>query len=188
MIDPDHWGLIAERKTGLWRVTYGDIGGLDHEEYLKRRDWHFEAMLPGHPQPGEYEIQETNEFKIYNRCVKTMRVGRILLAADAAHLCNPFGGYGAMTGILDAGALADCLIGYYDGRVGEEILDLYAKVRREKFLDFVDRRSIKNMKRLNQPDPERALGDKFLQMLNDLEKDPAKMKAFLLVSVPGVVF
>jgi hypothetical protein len=44
------------------------------------------------------------------------------------------------------------------------------------------------MKRLNQPDPERALEDKFLQMLNDLEKDPAKMKAFLLVSVPRVVF
>jgi 2-polyprenyl-6-methoxyphenol hydroxylase-like FAD-dependent oxidoreductase len=188
MIDPDHWGMIAERKTGLWRVTYGDIGGLDHEEYLKRRDWHFEAMLPGHPKPGEYEIQETNEFKIYNRCVETMRVGRVLLAADAAHLCNPFGGYGAMTGILDAGALADCLVGYYDGRAGEEILDLYAKIRRQKFLDFVDRRSIKNMKRLNQLDPERALEDKFLQMLNDLEKDPAEMKAFLLVSLPGVAF
>jgi hypothetical protein len=36
MIDPDHWGMIAERKTGLWRVTYGDISGLEPEEYLKR--------------------------------------------------------------------------------------------------------------------------------------------------------
>jgi 2-polyprenyl-6-methoxyphenol hydroxylase-like FAD-dependent oxidoreductase len=181
MIDPDHWGMIAERKTGLWRVTYGDISGLENEEYLKRRDWHFEAMLPGHPKPGEYKIQETNQFKIHNRCVKAMRVGRVLLAADAAHLCNPFGGYGAMTGILDVGALADCLIGYHDGKAGEEILDLWAKIRREKFLEFVDRRSIKNMKRLHELDPERALEeDKFLQMLNDLEKDPEKMKAFLL--------
>ena len=57
-----------------------------------------------------------------------------------------------------------------------------------RHLDFVDRRSIKNMKRLNQLDPERASEDKFLQMLNDLEKDPAKMKAFLLVSLPGVAF
>ena len=87
-----------------------------------------------------------------------------------------------MTGILDVGALADCLIGYYDGRAGEEILDLYAQIRREKFLQYVDRRSIKNTKRINQLDPGRALEeDKFLQMLNDLEKDPEKMKAFLLV-------
>jgi 2-polyprenyl-6-methoxyphenol hydroxylase-like FAD-dependent oxidoreductase len=182
MIDPDHWGMIAERKTGLWRVTYGDIGGLEPEEYLKRRDWHFEAMFPGRPKPGEYKIEQTNQFKIHNRCVKTMRVGRVLLAADAAHLCNPFGGYGAMTGILDVGALTDCLIGYYDGRAGEEILDLYAKIRREKFPEFVDRRSIKNMKRLHGLDPERALEeDKFLQMLKDFEKVPEKMETFLLV-------
>jgi 2-polyprenyl-6-methoxyphenol hydroxylase-like FAD-dependent oxidoreductase len=78
-------------------------------------------MLPGYPKPDEYEVQQTNQFKIHNRCVKTLQVGRVLLAADAAHLCNPYGGYGAMTGILDVGALADCLIGYYDGRAQEEI-------------------------------------------------------------------
>lgn len=184
MIDPEHWGLIAERgKGGLWRVTYGDVGGFDHDEYLKRRDWHFEAMLPGHPKPGEYKITETNQFKIHNRCVEKMRVGRILLAADAAHVCNPFGGYGAMGGIVDVGALADCLIGYYDGRAGEEILDFYAEIRREKHLTYVDRRSIKNMNRLSQVDPERVLNeDIFLQLLADLEKDPEKQKAFLLVS------
>lgn len=51
MVDPSHWGMIAERKTGLWRVTYGDLGGLGPEEYLQRRDWHFEAMFPGHSKP-----------------------------------------------------------------------------------------------------------------------------------------
>ena len=88
-----------------------------------------------------------------------MRVRRVLLAADAAHLCNPYGGYGAMTGILDVGALADCLIGYYDGRAQEEILDLYAKIRREMFLNFVDHRPIRNMKQSNSLDLERSLED-----------------------------
>ena len=187
MIDPEHWGLIAERKAGLWRVTYGDVAGLAHDEYLKRRNWHFEAMMPGHPKPDQYTVKETNQFRIHNRCVESMRVGRVLLVADAAHVCNPFGGYGAMTGILDAGALADCLIGVYEGRAGDEIFDLYAKIRREKLLQYVDRRSIKNMKRLNQLDPKQALEeDKFLQMLNELEKEPEQMKAFLLVSFgPG---
>ncbi len=184
MMSKDHWGLIAERaKGGLWRVTYGDVGGFDHDEYLKRREWHFEAMLPGHPKPGEYRVTETNQFKIHNRCVASMRVSRVLLAADAAHVCNPFGGYGAMGGIVDAGALADCFIGYYDGRAGEDILDLYATIRREKYLAYVDRRSIMNMNRLSQLDPDRALEeDKFLRLLAENEKDPEKAKAFLLVS------
>lgn len=176
--------MIAERaKGGIWRVTYGDVGGLEPEEYLTRRDWHFESMFPGHPKPSEYKIMETSQVKMHNRCVDKMRVGRILLAADAAHVNNPFGGYGAMTGIVDAGALADCLIGYYDGKAGDEILDLYAQIRRDKFLEFVDRRSRKNMDRLNKLDADRALEeDKFLQLLCELEKDPVKAKAFLLVS------
>jgi len=88
MVDPDHWGLVARRgHGGLWRVTYGDpVPGLTDEEYLKRRDWHFKAILPGHPNPHEYRIEQTNMYKIHNRCVESFRRGRIVLAADAAHV------------------------------------------------------------------------------------------------------
>lgn len=70
MIDPDHWGLIARRgHGGLWRVTYGDPAvGLTDEEYLERRPWHFKAILPGHPDPDEYRIEQTNMYNIHNRC------------------------------------------------------------------------------------------------------------------------
>jgi hypothetical protein len=50
-----------------------------------------------------------------------------------------------MAGILDVGGLADCLLRYFYCRCGEEILDLYIQIRIEKLLQFVDRRSIKNM-------------------------------------------
>jgi len=46
-----------------------------------------------------------------------MRVGRILLAGDSAHLCNPFGGLGLLGGIVDVGGLADFLIGMHEGEV-----------------------------------------------------------------------
>ncbi|OCL04081.1 FAD/NAD(P)-binding domain-containing protein [Glonium stellatum] len=182
MIDPNHWGLIAERgKGGLWRVTYGDIGGLTHEQYLKRREEHFEAMFPGHPKPDQYRVEQTDQFRIHNRCVEKMRVGRILLAADAAHVCNPFGGYGLMVGVLDIDGLTDCLIGMHQRKVGDEILDKYAEIRREKFLNYVEPRSIKNMNRLRAQNPDSALrDDKFLQILAHLEKDPEEAKAFLL--------
>lgn len=88
MIDKDHWGLIAKRgHGGLWRVTYGDPAvGLTDEEYLARRPWHFKAILPGHPDPDQYRIEQTNLYNIHNRCVPSFKVGRILLAADAAYV------------------------------------------------------------------------------------------------------
>jgi 2-polyprenyl-6-methoxyphenol hydroxylase-like FAD-dependent oxidoreductase len=182
MISPSHWGLIAERgKGGLWRVTYGDVPNLTRAEYLARRDKHFEAMFPGHPKPSEYRVEQTDQFRIHNRCVERMRVGRVLLAADAAHVCNPFGGYGAMVGLLDVDALATCLIGMHQGRADADILDKYAEIRREKFVKFVDPRSVKNMNRLRAQDPEATLRDDgFLRMLAQLEGDSVAVKAFLL--------
>ena len=185
MVDPDHWGLVAKRgKGGLWRVTYGDVGGLTDEEYLERRAWHFEKIFPGHPKPGEYRIEQTNMYKIHNRCVEKMRVGRILLAADAAHVCNPMGGYGCMTAALDVGGLADCLIGLYRGETGEEILDRYADVRRDIFLRYIDKRSVKNLERVAKSDPMTVVEtDKFFGILKELEGDDEARKKFLLVRV-----
>lgn len=163
-------------------MTYGDVPGLSDEEYIERRKIAFEKLLPGHPKPGDYKITQTDQFRIHNRCVDSMRAGRILLAADAAHICNPFGGYGCMSGVLDAGGLADCLIGLYDDRVGDEILDLYAEIRRDKFLKYVDARSIKNMNRIANSDPNTVLDtDKFFSILKGLEGDAEGTKAFLLV-------
>ncbi|KAF2768298.1 FAD/NAD(P)-binding domain-containing protein [Teratosphaeria nubilosa] len=185
MVDPEHWGLIARRgHGGLWRVTYGDTAqGLTDGEYLERRPWHLKAILPGHPEPGEYRIEQTNLYNIHNRCVDNFKHGRILLAADAAHVCNPMGGYGCMTACLDVGGLADCFIGLYEGKAGEEILEKYALVRRDIFLKYVDARSIKNLDRVSKTDPWTvAETDKFFGILRGLNERPDKrgLKEFLL--------
>ncbi|KAK5747176.1 hypothetical protein LTR17_000311 [Elasticomyces elasticus] len=183
MVDNDHWGLIARRgHGGLWRVTYGDrVPGLTDEEYLARRPWHFKNMLPGNPDPDQYRIEHNNIYNIHNRCVDTFKVGRILLAADAAHICNPMGGYGCMTACLDVGGLADCFIGYYDGLAGEEILETYATVRRKIFLKYVDARSVKNLDRVAKSDPWTVADtDPFFGIIKELNKDPEEIKKFLM--------
>jgi hypothetical protein len=77
-----------------------------------------------------------------------------------------------MAGILDMGGLTDCLIGYYDCKADENILDLYAKICREKFVDFIDRRSRKNLNRISKTDPATALEmDPFLGILKAMERD-----------------
>jgi 2-polyprenyl-6-methoxyphenol hydroxylase-like FAD-dependent oxidoreductase len=185
MIDPDYWGLIAKRgKGGLWRVTYGDIDGLTNEEYEKRRETAFEKLLPGHPKPGQYKITQTDHFRTHNRCVDSMRVGRVLLAGDSGHVNNPWGGYGCMAAVLDAGALADCLIGVYQGKAGDDLLDLYAQIRREKYLRYIDERSQRNFNRVRNKDPDHVLdNDKLLKIFQELEGNPDATKEFLLVSI-----
>ena len=86
-----------------------------------------------------------------------------------------------MTACLDVGGLADCLIGYHQGKASEEILETYAKVRRDIFLKYVDTRSIKNLDRVSKTDPWTVLEtDKFFGILKELNKDPKALKEFLL--------
>ena len=76
-------------NDGLWRVTYGEIPGLTKEELSERLPSKFKAMFPGHPDPEEYRVVNFSPYKVHQRLAEKLRVGRVLLAADAAHLCNP---------------------------------------------------------------------------------------------------
>ena len=74
----------------LWRVTYGEVGGSSIEEYRARQPDRFKQMLPGNPSPGEYQLLNISPYKMHQRCAEKFRVDRVVLAADAAHVCNPW--------------------------------------------------------------------------------------------------
>jgi len=76
-------------NDGLWRVTYGELAGLSREEIIARQPEKFRRILPGNPSPGEYQLVNISPYRVHQRLARSMRVGRFLLAADAAHLCNP---------------------------------------------------------------------------------------------------
>jgi 2-polyprenyl-6-methoxyphenol hydroxylase-like FAD-dependent oxidoreductase len=76
-------------KDGLYRITYGEKPGFTTEQLRERLPEKFRTMLPGHPEPSEYKVENFAPYKVHQRLAKSMRVGRFLLAADAAHLCNP---------------------------------------------------------------------------------------------------
>ncbi|KAF2176415.1 FAD/NAD(P)-binding domain-containing protein [Zopfia rhizophila CBS 207.26] len=172
-IHPEHWYMAARiTKDGMWRVSYGELNGLSREELIARQPMKYEAMLPGHPKPHEYRITNIGPYKIHQRCVEKMRVGRFLLAADAAHLCNPFGGLGLTGGICDIGSLHDCLTAICKGKADDSILDIYDEVRRQKYRELIDPISSDNIRRLFGQDPEMALeNDEFLKMCKRTETD-----------------
>lgn len=185
-------------NDGLWRVTYGEVAGLSFDELKARQPSKFKAMLPGHPNPENYKIVNFSPYKVHQRLAAKMRVGRFLLAADAAHckycpghpisksvcscyltkicliaVCNPFGGLGLTGGIVDVGGLYDCLAGIYTGQADDSILDIYDNIRRSKYSNIVDPVSSSNIRLLFEQDPETAMQDsEFLKMCKKAETDP----------------
>jgi len=170
-IDPEHWALIARiNNEGLWRVSYGEIDGLSDEQLMERLPWKFNELFPG-PSPPDYKLDQFSPYRLNQRCASTFRKGRVVLAGDAAHLCNPFGGLGLTGGLLDAAAISDALIGIHQGKAGDAILDRYAVVRRDIFLETVNPTSQENKKRLQDSDPA-TVGerDPFLKLLREADE------------------
>jgi len=116
----------------MYRVSYGEDASLSYEEARANLDNKYNAIFPG-PKPVKYDLKMFSPYKLHQRRATKFRVGRVLLAGDAAHACNPFGGMGLTGGLCDAGGLSDCLIGVLRKGCGDDLLDKYADIRKKIF-------------------------------------------------------
>ncbi|KAL4752389.1 hypothetical protein BDW72DRAFT_211985 [Aspergillus terricola var. indicus] len=172
IIHPDNLYMVARiTNDGLYRVTYKDIPNLSREEYISRQPKRYEEILPSHPKPHEYKITNISPYKLQQRCAPSFRVGHVLLAADAAHLCNPFGGLGLTGGIADVGSLYDALIGIHKGLADEEILTKYADIRKQIWTEIIDPMSRENFARLHQDAETARENDPFFRLCVQAETD-----------------
>jgi 4-hydroxyisophthalate hydroxylase len=91
----------------------------------------------------------------------TYRLGRILIAGDAAHSHPPYGGYGINTGFEDARNLGWKLAALLQGWGGEMLLDSYDSERRPVFestaRDFIEKSIETDRAFLQAYDPQRDL-------------------------------
>jgi 3-(3-hydroxy-phenyl)propionate hydroxylase len=112
----------------------------------RHRRWEF-MLLPGEdetalsepagvaaliaPWVGEarHQIIRAATYRFHGLVAKDWRVGRVLLAGDAAHQTPPFFGQGLCHGLRDAAALAWRLALVKAGRAGEGLLDSYQTER-----------------------------------------------------------
>ncbi len=172
-------------EDGMWRITYGELPGLTNEQLKERLPMKFAQFLPGHPKPDQYKVVNFSPYRVHQRLAPRMRVGRIMLAADAAHLCNPFGGLGLTSGIVDIGGLHDCLAGIQAGKADAEfILEKYHEIRSQKFHEVINPISSDNIVRLFGQDPEKAgETDGFLKMCKAAEKDEKLQEQFTLAGM-----
>ena len=67
------------------------------------------------PGISGYEVAHVTLYKVHQRVARTFRLGRVLLAGDAAHINNPLGGMGMNGGIHDAMNLTTRLADVWHG-------------------------------------------------------------------------
>lgn len=178
IIHPEHYYMAARiTRDGLWRVSYGVQADLTDEEVEAGLPKKYETMLPGHPKPGEYKLVNWYPYRQHQRCAPKFRLGRVCLAADAAHVCNPWGGMGLTGGIVDVGGLAECLEGIQQGLADDTILDKYDEVRRDIYNNVINPVSSSNFLRVSSQDPDKALEtDETLKMFERANHDPEVKK------------
>lgn len=189
LIHPSNWCMVARigGPGNLFRVTYGEPDNMSKEACAapERAVERLQAILPAQlSEPSQFEIVSSSPYRVHQRCAPSFRVGRVLLAADAAHLCNPMGGMGLTNGMVDVGGLADCLIGIHRGVASEDILDKYDSVRRGIFQDVVDGITTANLKRIMQDSSLALEVDPFLGACREAAQSPEK--AAMLANVMRV--
>ncbi|QBI21309.1 hypothetical protein ER308_18190 [Egibacter rhizosphaerae] len=157
-------GLTAalRLRPGRWRLIRLHPGAVplgDSDEARHVRDDEVAACVAETLGTGQVRVDWANRFQIQRRSARRFRVGRVLLAGDAAHVHSPAGGQGMNAGIQDAGNLAWKLAGALRGGDAHRLLDSYDVERRavvvgsvSRYTDFVTRAM------LQTPAPARAAG------------------------------
>ena len=181
--DPVNWAVVARLgRENLWRVTYGEDASLPEDEVRRRLPEHYAAILP---DKEPYEVVALSPYRVHERCAPTFRRGRVLLAGDAAHVCNPCGGMGLTTGVIDAMALSQVLSAVIAGRAAAPVLDFYAEERRRVYVEVSSPTATEFKRRLQERDPVRRQQDEelFRRLLTDPEM--AAAASMLTVQIQG---
>ncbi len=169
MLDPEVGAIVARiDNDNLWRVTYCESLDLPEAEVAERIPGYFAKILP---EGTPYEVIQHSPYRMHQRAAESMRVGRALLAGDAAHVTNPTGGLGLTSGLFDIFVLYEALAAVIDGTADAEVLDLYSESRRTAFLDHASP-AASNFKKLVYHCADDAALEQTLTGLRHLQANP----------------
>jgi 3-(3-hydroxy-phenyl)propionate hydroxylase len=178
--DPHEWCNLfkvrGEEPGGLWRAIFPLQDGEDEDAALKPEN--IEARLQKFfPKSGAYDTRYVNVYGVHQRVASSFRVGRILLAGDAAHLNNPIGGMGMNGGIHDGLNLAGKLTRVIRDEADDDILDLYSRQRRHAAVKYVQAQTIANKRLMEERDP--AVRRKNFDELRRTADNPETARAYM---------
>jgi 3-(3-hydroxy-phenyl)propionate hydroxylase len=183
LADPEEWAAIFkmpdEGPPGIWRVIF-PVPPEEEEAVTLSEEMVERRMQRFLPRKERYQIKYKSIYRVHQRVAKEFRLGRILLAGDAAHLNNPMGAFGLNGGIHDSFNLTEKLGKVCRGEADPSLLDVYVRQRRTVNLEYVQEHSIRNLRRLNEKSEEKRR-----QNFDELRRQAASLEGrreFLQVS------
>ena len=131
--NPGRQVLIHPCPDSVYRIDWQVPPDFDlaSEESSGRLDSRIRSIV-GHTP---YEIVWHSVYRFHTRVAERMRVGRVLLAGDNAHLVAPFGARGLNSGVQDAENAAWKLAYVRNGWADEELLESYHTERHAAALE-----------------------------------------------------
>jgi 3-(3-hydroxy-phenyl)propionate hydroxylase len=167
------------RVPGKWRASLYPAPGETVEDALRPET--IERKLQAiHPRAVRYDVPDLRPYRIHQRIVETYRIGRLILAGDAAHLNSPSGGMGMNGGIHDAMELAATLAPVWRGEAEAALLDRYTRRRRPIAANEIIAQADRNRARMRETDPARRAA--MLADLQGVAADPVAARQHLLRS------
>jgi 3-(3-hydroxy-phenyl)propionate hydroxylase len=168
-----HWKGPPDR----WRIHFptnidDDENELKRPEALQTRLRNFLGI------DHDFEIGGCNLYTVHQRVAARFRVGRVVLAGDAAHVNSPIGGMGLNSGVHDAFNLADKLVRILHGEAADAELDRYERQRRHVAVQHTQAQTIRNKRLLEERDP--TVRRRNHDELRRQAEDPALARRFLL--------
>jgi 2-polyprenyl-6-methoxyphenol hydroxylase-like FAD-dependent oxidoreductase len=131
--NPGRQVLLHPQPGSMWRFDWQVPADFDLDS--EKEAGGFDRRIRQITGETPYEVDWVSVYRFHQRVAPSFRVGRVLLAGDAAHLFSPFGARGLNSGIQDAEnaawKLAFCLRGW----AGHRLLDSYDTERRAAALE-----------------------------------------------------
>lgn len=142
-VDDTYGSVICKiDRNNLWRVTLMEDPTLPEDQIRQRIDTEFAKFLPDIP----WRLEAFSPYRMHQRVTDRMRVGRILLVGDSAHITNPTGGLGLTGGMFDSFALIEVLNRMIHDSAGDDLLEFYDHDRRRIFIEVTSPRASENLR------------------------------------------
>jgi 3-(3-hydroxy-phenyl)propionate hydroxylase len=127
--NPGRQVLVHRQPDDTWRIDWQVPSETDveAERATGRLDQRIRAVIG--PSTA-YELLWLTPYRFHQRLVDRFRIGRVLVAGDAAHLFSPFGARGLNSGVADAENLGWKLGLVLAGQAPESLLESYHLERR----------------------------------------------------------
>ncbi|MGW4946016.1 rifampin monooxygenase [Actinoplanes sp. NPDC004185] len=153
---------------GVYRVVVPAAGVSDRAEPPTIDDFRQELRTVAGTDFGVHSPRWLSRFGDATRLAERYRVGRVLLAGDAAHIHPPAGGQGLNLGVQDAVNLGWKLAGRIRGWAPETLLDTYQTERHPVAADVLD--NTRAQMELSSPEPGAQAVRRLLSELMDFDE------------------